>query len=130
MQTVSPFLLTERRKSHNICVMNETDETLEQSTEKNAILEAIAELSRKFDSLENKFDSLENKIDTSEKNNNAQFEAINAQFEAIREGIVFNNNRFDRLSAEVYDARAEIARLRVNFSEFTEEIRQSQKSLV
>lgn len=33
--------------------MNESDETLSQLTEKNAILEAIAELSKKIDSLEN-----------------------------------------------------------------------------
>jgi uncharacterized coiled-coil protein SlyX len=100
--------------------MNETDETLEQSTEENAILQAIAELSKKF---ENRFDALEQRFDSLEKDSNAQFEVI-------REGIVFNNNRFDRLSAEVYEARADIARLRVSFSEFTEEIRQSQKSLV
>jgi chromosome segregation ATPase len=116
----SPFLLTEGGKNHNIFVINETDETMEQTTENNAVLRAIAELSKKF---ENRFDALEQRFDTLEKDSNAQFEAI-------REGIVFNNNRFDRLSAEVYDARAEIARLRVSFSEFTEEIRQSQKSLV
>jgi chromosome segregation ATPase len=124
------FFLTEGGKNHNIFVMNETDETLEQSTEENAILQAIAELSKKIDGLEGKFGTSEENNKTQFEAINAQFEAINAQFEAIREGIVFNNTRFDRLSAEVYEARADIARLRVSFSEFTEEIRQSQKSLV
>jgi len=110
--------------------MNETDETLSQSTEKNAILEAIAGLSNKIDSLENKidsleqkFDSLEQKFDSSEKNNNAQFEAI-------REGIVFNNSRFDRLTAEVYESRAANAKLPAHLTELTKEVRKSHKSLV
>ena len=106
--------------------MSESDEPLSQPTESNAILEAIADFSGKIDSLENKidllenkFDSLENKLDSSEKSNNAQFEAI-------REGIVFNNSKFDRLTAEVYESRADNAKLRAHLTELTEEVRKSQ----
>ncbi|HLM02897.1 MAG TPA: hypothetical protein VK400_17730 [Pyrinomonadaceae bacterium] len=84
-----------------------SDETLKQ--EASVVLKAIAELSHKFDNLE---------------------KSVNTQFEAIRQGIVHNNARFDRLSAEVYEARADLSKLRANLTELTEEIRQSRKSLV
>lgn len=84
-----------------------SDETLNQ--EASAVLKAIAELSQKLDNLE---------------------KSVNTQFEAIRQGIVQNNARFDRLSAEVYEARADISKPRANLTELTEEIRQSRKSLV
>jgi len=68
--------------------MNETEETLKQTPDTKAILQAIAELTIKFDTLVVKFDTLE-------KNSNAQFEVI-------REGIAYNSVKFDRLTAEVY----------------------------
>jgi ribosome recycling factor len=89
--------------------MNEnTEETLEQNTE-NAVLKAITELSNKFENLE---------------------KVVNIQFEAIREGIVYNSAKFDRLTAEVYEARTDISKIRASLTELTEEVRQNRKSLV
>lgn len=115
--------------------MNESDETLER--ENSAVLKAIADLSKKFDSLENRFDSLEscfdslenrigsletrfgsleNRFDSLEKN-------VNTHFEVIREGIAYNSARFDRLEAKVYDARSDISNLRADIKEMSEQIR-------
>jgi chromosome segregation ATPase len=119
--------------------MSESEETLNQKD--TAVLKAIADLARNLDerfngleaanselknqlgNLENRFDNLENRFDKFEKQSNVQFEAI-------REGIVYNNVRFERLTAEIYEARADISKLRANVTELTEEIRQNKKSLV
>ena len=87
--------------------MSESDETLPHQD--SAVLKAIAELAQNLENLE---------------------KSVNTQFEAIRQGIVQNNVSFDKLSAEVYEARADISRLRANFAELSEEIRESKKSLV
>jgi hypothetical protein len=82
--------------------MNNSNETLEQSTQTDAILQAIAELSKKIDYYKNESD---------------------VQFEAIRQGIVHNGVSYDRLKAEVLLLRADV-------KELTEEVRQSRKVLV
>ena len=87
--------------------MNETDETLE-IPEKDSILEAISKLSNKFDNLE---------------------KTVNTQFEVIREGIAYNSAAFDRLEAKFFDARSDIANLRSDVKQLTEEIRR-MKSVV
>lgn len=87
--------------------MNETDETLE-IPEKDLILEAISKLSNKFDNLE---------------------KTVNTQFEVIREGIAYNSAAFDRLEAKFFDARSDIANLRSDVKQLTEEIRR-MKSVV
>ena len=84
--------------------MDNTEETLE--IPENAILRAIENLSKKFDSLE--------------KN-------VNIQFEVIREGIVYNSAAFDRLEAKFFDARSDIANLRSDVKQLTEEIRRMKK---
>lgn len=94
---------------------DETEETLEMSTDtpldrRGAILKAIENLSNRFSTLENRFDRFE-------KNNNAQLEAI-------REGLVHNSASFDRLEATVFSSRSDVANLRADVKELSEEIRQ------
>lgn len=97
-----------------------TDETLEQIPERDAILNAIENLSKRFDSLENKVDSLEGKVDSLIKDNDVQFEAI-------RKGIVDNSAAFDRLEAKFYDSRSDISNLRADIKELTEELRRKTR---
>ncbi len=82
--------------------MNNSEETLEQPTQTDAVLQAIAELSKKTDDHKKESD---------------------AQFEAIRQGIVYNGVSYDRLKAEVLLLRADV-------KELTEEIRHNKKILV
>jgi hypothetical protein len=82
--------------------MNNSEETLEESTQTDAVLQAIAEFSKKTDDYKKESD---------------------AQFEAIRQGIVHNGVSYDRLKAEVLLLRADV-------KELTEEIRQNKKILV
>ena len=89
--------------------MNNSDETLEQPTKDDAILQAIAELSKK--------------IDDFQKDNNVQFEAI-------RQGIVDNSVRFDRLDARMFEMRSDISNLKGDVKELTEEVRHNRKVLV
>lgn len=79
-----------------------TDETLEQSTEINPVLKALAELSERLENFE--------------KN-------TNAQLEVIREGLVKNSAAFDRLEAKVLNLRADV-------KELSEEVRQIRKETV
>ena len=89
--------------------MNNSEETLDQPTSTDVILQAIAELSKK--------------IDDYKKESDARFESVDTQFEAIRQGIVHNDVSFDRLKAEVLLLRADV-------KELSEEIRQNKKILV
>ncbi len=81
--------------------MNNSEETLDQPTQTDAILQAIAELSKKIDDYKNESD---------------------AQFEAIRQGIVHNGVSYDRLKAEFLLLRADV-------KELAEEVRHSKKVL-
>ena len=96
--------------------MNNSDETLDQPTKTDAVLQAIAELSKKIDGYKKESDAQFEAIQN-------RFESVNAQFEAIRLGIVHNSVAFDRLNAEVL-------LLRANVKELTEEVRQNKKVLV
>ena len=71
-------------------------------------MQAIAELSKK--------------IDDFQKDNNAQFEAI-------RQGIVDNSVRFDRLDARMFEMRSDISNLKGDVKELTEEVRHNRKVL-
>jgi hypothetical protein len=82
--------------------MNNSEETLDQPTQTDAVLQAIAELSKKIDDYKSESD---------------------AQFEAIRQGIVHNGVSYDRLKAEVLLLRADV-------KEMTEEVRHNKKVLV
>jgi predicted nucleic acid-binding Zn-ribbon protein len=82
--------------------MNNSEETLGQPTSTDAVLQAIAELSKKIDDYKKESDT---------------------QFEAIRQGIVHNDVSYDRLKAEVLLLRADV-------KELSEEIRQNKKVLV
>ena len=113
--------------------MNNSDETLKKPLENDAVLKAIADLSRtvgdlsnnfnnlsnKFDKLENKFDKLENKFDKLEN-------FVTVQFDAVQEGIAYNSAKFDRLEAKFFDARSDIANMRADLKEFTQTIRKKE----
>jgi archaellum component FlaC len=86
-----------------------SDETLKQNPEPDPILQAIADLSRKFDSFE---------------------KGVNAQFEAIREGIAYNSAKFDRIEAKIFDARSDISNLRADIKEMSERMRQRSGEIV
>lgn len=89
--------------------MNE-ETTEQQFPEKNEILKAIADLAKRLDNFERN---------------------TNSQFEAIRQGIVSNSAAFDRLEATVYNSRSDVANLRADVKELSEEIRKNSiKTLV
>jgi chromosome segregation ATPase len=122
--------------------MAESDETPRQQDA--PILKAIAELSRKFDNLsqkfdglekrfdglEERFDGLEKRIDGLEKRFDGLEKSVSSQFETIREGIVHNSAKYDRLEGNFFAARSDISNLRADIKELTEEVRQSRKTLV
>jgi hypothetical protein len=82
--------------------MNNSEETLDQPTQTDKVLQAIVELSKKIDDYKKESDS---------------------QLEAIRQGIVHNGVSYDRLKAEVLMLRADV-------KELTEEVRHNKKILV
>ena len=85
--------------------MSNSDETLEQPTKEDLILQALADISKKL---------VEHDV----------------QFEAIRQGIVDNSVRFDRLDARMFEMRSDISNLKADMKELTEEIRHNRKVLV
>lgn len=85
--------------------MNNSDETLTKTPDNEAILQAILELSQKFDKLE-KF--------------------VTVQFDAVQEGIAYNSAKFDRLEAKFFDARSDIANMRADLKELTQVVRKKE----
>lgn len=92
--------------------MNNSDETLKKSSENDAVLQAIAELSKKFDSLSKRFDDLE--------------KFVTVQFDAVQEGIAYNSAKFDRPEAKFYDARFDISNMRADIKELTQAVRKKE----
>ena len=105
--------------------MDNTEETLE--IPENAILRAIENLSKKFDSLEESVNNQSKRFDNVEKKFDNLEQIVNTQFEVIREGIVYNSAAFDRLEAKFYDARSDIANLRSDVKQLTVEIGRMKK---
>jgi len=99
--------------------MNNSDETLTQTPDTQAILQAIADLSKNFTQLSNKFDNLENKFDNLEK-------FVTVQFDVVQEGIAYNSAKFDRLEAKFYDARSDISNMRADLKEMNQAIRKKE----
>ena len=71
--------------------MNESDETLER--ENSAVLKAIADLSKKFDSFENRFGSLEKRFGSFEN----RIASLENRFDSFENRIGSLENRFDSL---------------------------------
>lgn len=92
--------------------MNNSDETLKKPTEIDAVLQAIAELSKTIGELSNKFDKLE--------------KFVTVQFDAVQEGIAYNSAKFDRLEAKFFDARSDIANMRADLKELTQTVRKKE----
>ena len=92
--------------------MNNSDETLKKPPENDAVLQAIAELSKAIGELSNKFDKLE------------KFVAV--QFDAVQEGIIYNSAKADRLEAKFFDARSDIANMRADLKELTQAVRKKE----
>lgn len=86
--------------------MTDELETLKQNPEQDAILKAIADLGKK----------LTERIDRQD-----------LQLEAIREGIVMNASRFDRLEGAIYSVRSDISNLKADIRDLTEEAKRRRK---
>ena len=99
--------------------MSSSDETSKKSPDTEAILQAIAGLSKTVGELSNKFDKLENKFDKLEK-------FVTVQFDAVQEGIAYNGAKFDRLEAKFFDARSDIANMRPDLKELTQAVRKRE----
>ncbi len=82
-----------------------SEETLKQHNE---ILEAIATLSSKIDGLDKRIDGLEN--------------YVHAQFEAVRQGIIDNAIRFDRLESQIYLVRSDLSSFKADMKEARREL--------
>lgn len=82
-----------------------TDETLQQEPTLKDILDAVNQINKRLD-------------------------GYDAQFEAIRQGIVDNSVRFDRMDARLYEIRSDISNLKADVKELTEEVRHNRKVLV
>ena len=61
---------------------------------------------------------------------NNRLDGYDIQFEAIRQGIVDNSVRFDRLDAQMFSMRSDVANLKADMKELTEEVRHNRKVLV
>lgn len=85
--------------------MSNSDETLKKTPENDAVLQAIAELSKKFDKLEN---------------------FVTVQSEAIREGIEYNSARDDRLEAKFYEVRSDVSNMRADIKELAQAVRKRE----
>lgn len=96
--------------------MSETEETLKN----NEILKAIADLSSKFDT---EIGEIKNRLGSLEKDVTSFKKSTDVQLEAIRQGIVDNNIRFDRLEGNFHLLRAEVTTL-------IEEVRHNRTVLV
>ncbi|CAN5733255.1 hypothetical protein BH20ACI4_BH20ACI4_07680 [soil metagenome] len=92
--------------------MNNSDETLKKTPESEAILQAIAELSKSIAEVSNKLDNLEKFVTT--------------QFDVVQEGITYNSAKFDRLEAKFYEARSDISNMRADIKELTQVVRKKE----
>lgn len=99
--------------------MNNSDETLKKSPENDAVLQAIAELSKTVAELSNNFNKLENKFDKLDN-------FVNVQFEAVREGIEYNSARYDRLEAKFFDVRSDVSNMRADIKELLMAVRKKE----
>ena len=106
--------------------MNNSDETLKKPPENDAVLQAIAELSKTVaglsktvGELSDNFNSLSNKFDNLEK-------FVTVQFDAVQEGITYNSAKADRLEAKFFDARSDIANMRADLKELTQAVRKKE----
>jgi len=98
--------------------MSDSEET-SNNAKNDAVLQAIAELSKTVGDLSNKFDNLENRFGNLEK-------FVTAQFDALQEGIAYNSAAFDRLESKFFDARSDIANMRADIKELTQAVRKRE----
>ncbi|HMS43188.1 MAG TPA: hypothetical protein PKE69_23365 [Pyrinomonadaceae bacterium] len=101
-----------------------SEETLKQHNE---ILEAIAALSSKIDGVNKRIDGLEDSVRKEIAGVNKRIDGlenyVQRQFEAVRQGIVDNAIRFDRLESQIYSVRSDL-------SNFKADIREARRELV
>jgi predicted nuclease with TOPRIM domain len=100
-----------------------SEETLKQHNE---ILEAIAALSSKIDSVNKRIDGLEDyvhkridgldkRIEGLDKKFDGLEQYVHLQFEAVRQGIVDNAIKFDRLESQIYLVRSDHSQLQSRY---------------
>ena len=92
--------------------MNNSDETLKKQTENEPVLQAIAALARTIGELSGKFDNLD--------------KFVTAQFEVVREGIEYNNSRYDRLEAKFFDLRSDVSNMRADIRDLGQVVRKKE----
>ncbi len=92
--------------------MSNSDKTLKKTPENDAVLQAIAELSKNVAELSKKIDKLEN--------------FVTVQFDAVQEGIAYNSAKFDRLEAKFYEARSDISNMRADIKELAQSVRRKE----
>jgi len=106
--------------------MNNSDETLKKSPENDAVLQAIAELSRTVAELSNNINKLETRFDNSETRFDNLEKFVTVQFGAIREGIEYNSARYDRLEAKFFDVRSDVSNMRADIKELLMAVRKKE----
>ena len=87
--------------------MNNSDETLKKSPETEAVLQAIAELSKTVGEISGNVKNLSDNLDKLESRFDKLENFVTVQFNAVQEGIAYNSAKFDRLEAKFYEARSD-----------------------
>jgi hypothetical protein len=82
---------------------------LKKTPENETVLQAIAELARTIIELSGKLDNLD--------------KFVIAQFEVVREGIEYNNSRYDRLEAKFFDLRSDVSNMQADIRDLGQVVR-------
>ena len=113
--------------------MNNSDETLKKTPENEAVLQAIAELTKtateisgKFEGLSNGFHNMEKRFDNLENKFDKLEVFVNVQFEAVRERIEYNSSRYDRLEAKFFDVRSDVSNMRADIRDLVQIVRKKE----
>lgn len=105
--------------------MGDSEET-KKASKNDAVLQAIAELSKTVGELSNNFNGLSNRFDKLESRFDNLEKFVTVQFEAVREGIEYTSARYDRLEAKFYDVRSDVSNMRADIKELTQAIRKKE----
>lgn len=96
---------------------------LEKTPENDAVLDAIAELSRTVGEISNYLNNLSNRFDKLETRFDGLEKFVTIQFEAIREGNEYNGARYDRMEAKFFDVRSDVSNMRADIKGLTQAVR-------
>lgn len=91
--------------------MSDSEETLKQEPTLTDVMNVLTDISKRLDAFE------------------ARFKAIDIQLEVVREGIIHNASRFDRMDANIYSVRSDISNLRADLRDLSEKRRTQDLAL-